>query len=292
MENLTSKYNKVQRLVKKAYAGLADDKIPTSEVIKISDELFKAYDEYKSKWQKLYELTKDTPTRAILNDWSRKSERVVKTTHIAQKPLLGCIIQGEIPRNISAPKSLVHIASKTEPDSILQSLQQFWNSESDPVLEKARTSLEDKCERYFQSTQYRTSTGRYGVRLPFNEKLKLLGPSKASALSQFYSLEGRLRTNPNLKDQYDQFMREYIELGHMTISAEDENCDEGYYTPHHPVFTSNKFRTVCNASNPIKTGVSLNEAQLVGEKLQGDLTITLLTFRQHRIGSTADGTTV
>lgn len=80
-------------------------------------------------------------------------------------------------------------------------------------------------------------------------------------------------------------MNEYLRLGHMTITQED---DYGYYTPHHCVISSKKFRTVFNASCVTNNGISLNEVQLVGEKLQPDLALLLLGFRFNRIAMTAD----
>lgn len=38
-----------------------------------------------------------------------------------------------------------------------------------------------------------------------------------------------------------------------------------------------------NASHPKLIGISLNEFQMVGEKLQGDSAITLICFRMHKI---------
>lgn len=67
-----------------------------------------------------------------------------------------------------------------------------------------------------------------------------------------------------------------------------DEYEDGYYTPHHGVLSSNKFRVVFNASAKTTSGVSLNETQLVGEKLQRDLFITLINFRQYKFAMTAD----
>lgn len=47
--------------------------------------------------------------------------------------------------------------------------------------------------------------------------------------------------------------------------------EDGYYTPHHGVMSSGKFRIVFNASAKTSSGISLSETQYVGEKKQKDL---------------------
>lgn len=80
-------------------------------------------------------------------------------------------------------------------------------------------------------------------------------------------------------------MEEYEVLGHMEQIY--ENHESGYYTPHHGVIT-NKFRVVFNASAKTTLGTSLNETQMVGEKLQRDLFLILLNFRKFKFGVIAD----
>lgn len=69
-----------------------------------------------------------------------------------------------------------------------------------------------------------------------------------------------------------------------------ERCAETrYYTHHHGILTSNKFRVVFNASAKSSTVITLNDAQMVGEKLQRNLWIILLiNFRKRKYGMTAD----
>lgn len=84
-------------------------------------------------------------------------------------------------------------------------------------------------------------------------------------------------------------MREYELLGHMVLATEMPNQNEMvYYIPHHGVVTSDKFRVVFDASCKTNKGISLNDAQLVGEKLQRDLHEQIMRFRRHRIGIQTD----
>ncbi|XP_031639220.1 uncharacterized protein LOC116351279, partial [Contarinia nasturtii] len=99
-------------------------------------------------------------------------------------------------------------------------------------------------------------------------------------------MEYKMKRNTEFGDKYRLFMQEYEALGHMQrISERDES---GYYTPHHGVLSSEKFRVVFNASSKTTTGITLNECQLTGEKLQPDLQLILLNFRKYRFGVTAD----
>lgn len=95
-----------------------------------------------------------------------------------------------------------------------------------------------------------------------------------------------MKRNAEFATKYRAFMSEYETLGHMTQVRDVQ--EDGYYTPHHGVLSSNKFRVVFNASAKTTTGVSLNETQLVGEKLQQDLFVVLMNFRQYKYGITAD----
>lgn len=208
---------------------------------------------------------------------------------LAQNTKLGWVVFGSTPSHYGLPTRrrayLSAVLTENPIDDVLDVLVKFWESEEVPIKKKFRTDAEKKCEEIFVSSHYRTITGRYGVRLPFNDQINELGRSKEIAKRQFLSLERRLEQKPEVKKQYVDFMKEYLQLGHMTITEENES---GYYTPHHCVFTSKKFRTVFNASCPTSNGISLNQVQLVGEKLQDDLALLLMRFRYNRIAITAD----
>lgn len=166
-----------------------------------------------------------------------------------------------------------------------RSLQKFWEIEDLPK-QIFRSSEEKYCEDFFERTHYRQPDGRYVVHMPLNDKIQLLGRSKRSALKQFFSMERKMLKSPTFRTDYINFMRTHEECGFMTKIHETE--ESGYYTPHHGVYSSNKFRTVFNASASTSTGISLNECQLVGPKLQDDLAVILMRFRTTRIALSAD----
>lgn len=209
------------------------------------------------------------------------------TNAMAQNTKIGYVIfkTNEDPYQLEDP----YIGSITEQEStteLIKQIQKLWELEK---LESGKSlTLEQKlCEEIFQQQHSRDDTGRYSVRIPFNEKIQQLGKSKSSALRQFFALEARMKKNNDLAEQYKKFMADYISLGHMERIFENE--ENGYYTPHHAIFSSEKkFRTVFNASAKTTTGITLNDTQMTGEKIQPDLFFTLINFRKFKYGITAD----
>ncbi|XP_018302674.1 uncharacterized protein [Mycetomoellerius zeteki] len=132
------------------------------------------------------------------------------------------------------------------------------------------------------------------VKLPFKEHApNSMGNSREVALKRLYGIERRLNRDPHLKIQYSEFMNEYLALGHMKlIDEQSDHCSESFYLPHHCVFKaiqgSSKIRVVFDASAKSSTGVSLNEALMVGPTVQQDLFSILLRFRTFRFVLTAD----
>lgn len=167
---------------------------------------------------------------------------------------------------------------------LTESIQRLWEIEELPQ-QKFQTDEEKACEAFFEKTHTRDHTGRYIVRIPFNEKIKELGKSRKMALHQFFAMERKMKRNDEFANKYRIFMSEYETLGHMSPIHDKE---EGYYTPHHGILSSNKFRIVFNASAKTTNGISLNETQMIGEKLQKDLFVLLISFRQYQYGITAD----
>lgn len=166
-------------------------------------------------------------------------------------------------------------------------MKRFWEVEELPFKQRL-TKDEQTCEDLFKLTHKRTPEGRYIVTMPFNDKINLLGKSKQIALRQLFAMERKMNVNPKFKNDYIQYMKEFEAQGFMKPIHETNEC--GYYTPHHGVYgaSKDKIRIVYNASCKTSTGISLNECQHTGAKLQDDLADILIRFRTHRIGITAD----
>lgn len=203
---------------------------------------------------------------------------------LAQNTSLGWVIFGHVYDHFSNKPAALHIREADRFDEILQ---RFWEIESVPS-QHTRTSDEDLVEMNFQETHYRDASGRYIVTIPLRKNASPLGVSRNIALKRYYALEHRLARNPDLRTTYNAFMLDYLQAGHMIeASPPPERPSESYYIPYH-IINKKKFRVVFDASCSSSTGVSFNNMQLPGEKLQGDLGDILLRFRLHQFGITAD----
>ncbi|XP_017797028.1 PREDICTED: uncharacterized protein LOC108578252, partial [Habropoda laboriosa] len=210
-----------------------------------------------------------------------------------QKTLLGWVLGGSIywPDREGGGLKTCHAVTNAQ---LHESISRFWEVEEISRREPSSVdAASNKCEEHFRTTTGRDDDGRYVVSIPFDEKIVELGESREQAERRLISLERRFRKNPELHQGYIDFMREYESLGHM--SKVDENSLEnqlGYYLPHHAVYkessTTTKLRVVFDGSAKTSSGISLNDAQLVGMPVQSDLVTILLRFRKHRYVLSAD----
>nr|CAI5824250.1 unnamed protein product [Callosobruchus analis] len=141
---------------------------------------------------------------------------------------------------------------------------QFWQVEEVSSTTKSMYLEERLCEQHFSESLQLSPTGKYVVSIPFKGDINTLGKKIPT-----------FRKKPSLKSNHEKtihrFMREYENLGHMTMVT-DEHIKLGYFMPHHGVLKkkrlTTKLRTVFNASSPSTTGVSLNSLEVVGPILQ------------------------
>lgn len=168
------------------------------------------------------------------------------------------------------------------------SIQQFWAVEEPPLTSK-QSLAEEKCEKHFVSTHSRTPEGRYIVSLPFSDDPSTLGNSSKMAKSLFWSLENKFRSNPDFKETYVDFMRDYLSSGHMTLCQSPRlKNNPHYYLPHHGIFKDGKLRVVFNASAPTSTSLSLNSILHQGPKLHNNICDIILNFRRHAVVFSCD----
>ncbi|XP_062533826.1 uncharacterized protein LOC134202861 [Armigeres subalbatus] len=180
--------------------------------------------------------------------------------------------------------------------SLHEQLAKFWE------LENCHTSStqsveETACEAFFDQTTVRDEQGRFVVTLPKRDYLiRQLGESEGTAIRRFLGLERRFQQNSELKVSYADFIREYVQLGHMVqvpvSTSEDNTTLPVCYLPHHAVFkldsTTTKLRVVFDASCKTSSGVSLNDALIVGPVIQDDLISITLRFRLLSVAIVAD----
>ena len=133
----------------------------------------------------------------------------------------------------------------------------------------------------------RDKDGRFVVKIPLKENAMSLGSSRQIALRRFRYLERKLEKDQRLKSVYVEKMREMMRVGHMKLATEGPKQDQlVYYIPHHCIEKDD--RVVYDASCATDTGISLNQVQMVGPKLQKDLYETIMRFRRHKIAVYAD----
>lgn len=180
-----------------------------------------------------------------------------------------------------------------EAPSLDELVNRFW--EVDSFSDTSAIPLkpaDQSCEDQYALSTRRDESGRYFVRLPFKSDPSKLGKSLDIATRRFLNLERKLDRQPDVKQQYSDFIREYEQLGHLEVLS-DFNLDEPHcFLPHHcvlkPTSSSTKLRVVFDASCKTSNGISLNDTLHPGPKLQNDLFITLLRFRLHPFVATAD----
>lgn len=221
---------------------------------------------------------------------------------VAQQTIIGWIITGTPmstnsmgKRNSAFSCALTQEMDETKwQDKLLHSIQRFWEIEEIP--KSFRVSPDDaECERIFLQ-HYRDSTGRYVVRLPFKPGgHKLIGDSLKYALTTLSSMHYRMRRDPDLAKEYSNFMKDYLDLGHMrALSSEELKQDNQqiHYIPHHGIWQrgdlKKKLRVVFNASRATSSGFSLNDAMYAGPKLLNNLLSVLTRWRRHKVAFCAD----
>ena len=209
-------------------------------------------------------------------------------TLVAVNSAFGWLISGIVPQDAGNSTSLFVTCLEC---SLESRMEKFWELES-PVFERKRYSIDEiACERHFADTFERDDSGQFVLRLPFVSYSFDFSHSRQFALNRLVSMENRFGNNPRLKSAYVEFLNEYERLGHMVrVPVDDCNC--GYYLPHHGVFressTTTKLRVVFDGSSTFTARHSLNDFLYPGPKLQNELLDILLRFRLYRIVFAAD----
>lgn len=209
---------------------------------------------------------------------------------LIQNTALGWVVVGRLPHAAQSTAKYWYNSFLTTSVQPHDQLARFW--ELDSVDSISPTHGDEFCEKHFTETHYRQQDGRYVVSLPIKPDAKPLGHSKAQALKRFYNLEKRLASDVQLKSAYQDFMQEYIELGHMQIAPPAADGPNVFFIPHHPIFkplsTTTKLRVVFDASAKSSNGNSLNDVMAVGPIIQQDLVSILVRFRTGKFAITAD----
>ncbi|XP_060841938.1 uncharacterized protein LOC132922439 [Rhopalosiphum padi] len=238
-------------------------------------------------------ITNNIPIRAVNTESIKIPNNIIladKSYNKPQRTKLGWIVAGPVFNNKSNLKETQNICLSTYQvdDNLDERIAKFWRLEN--IDKNTNYTLEEKaCYDHFIKTVRRDETGKFIVRLPFREDISKLGNSYKNAFRRFLSIEKRLGLNTKLNKDYQQFMYEYQDLGHMEPlrSAGEGSVNEpGYFLPHHAVVNDNsstttRLRVVFDGSSKTDTGISLNNVPLKGPTIQDDLLNILARF-QHR----------
>ncbi|XP_033226031.1 uncharacterized protein LOC117178712 [Belonocnema kinseyi] len=145
-------------------------------------------------------------------------------------------------------------------------IEQFWEIESCPegmILSNEENAHES---HYKRNTCRDQESGRYIVRLSFEENVVDLGESYTTAEKRFYALERSLAKKPNIKAKYVENLQTYEESHHMT-EVKNVSTHEGCHLPHHAVIKESnlttQLRAVCESLAKMTTGLSLNDTLMV-----------------------------
>lgn len=207
----------------------------------------------------------------------------------AMETVFGWVLMG--PTNVRNLSSVTTFCVSVF-ETLDNQLKQFWELEEIPTVR--RLSPEDAlAEDIYKTTTTRQNNGRFIVTIPFKTPRPLLGDSRTVALQRYKSLETRLNNNQSLRQQYSDFMQDYLKSGHMELIPPAEIINpHHYYLPHHcvikPESKTTKLRVVFNASAQTTNGLSLNDSMFVGQKLQPDIQVVLLRARLWKYVFVAD----
>ena len=205
---------------------------------------------------------------------------------LATNTAFGWVLSGDISKPASQRVLCSHV-------TLEQLVQRFWETE-EVDRGTLMTDEETQVERHFMDTHSCLPSGRFMVRLPVQATISQLGYSRVQAVKRLQSQERRLLQDVDKYRMYREFIKEYIDMGHMRLvnSQQPLPSTQCYYLPHHAVIkessTTTKLCVVFDASAKSSTGLSLNDVLKVGPKTQQDLFSILIRFRTHPIALVAD----
>lgn len=112
-------------------------------------------------------------------------------------------------------------------------MSKFWEIE-EPDEAPEDFTQHGQCESIFKKQMFRHENGRFSVPLIFCRSVTddTFRGSHAVALKRFESLERKLAGDSRLRESYNNFMSEYLSLGHMSPAKSLDT----YFIPHHAVY--------------------------------------------------------
>ncbi|XP_047986217.1 uncharacterized protein LOC125226316 isoform X4 [Leguminivora glycinivorella] len=144
---------------------------------------------------------------------------------ILRRSRLGWLVTGAVQK-----KSESAIQCKI---TVENQLKKFWEIEegSAPNLPYD----EKQCEEIFLETHTHNTEGNFEVELPLKQPPTKLGQSRHIAYRRFKTLETKFQRNPEFKDKFVTFMREFEQAGHM-IKLQDNYDGPCNFLPFQAIF--------------------------------------------------------
>jgi hypothetical protein len=172
-------------------------------------------------------------------------QRVPGTQLVAQNTVLGWIVSGlmssvsarRAEANSETPLRAMTCSFETQ---LLNTLEKFWTIEEVLSSRNKFTAQEMSAEQVFKTTDRREAAGRYVVRLP----LKVTPPDASAetrrmALGSLHYIHHRFNRDPELANDYREFMETYERLGHMErVPSKDLSASKAWYLAHHAVMST------------------------------------------------------
>ena len=178
-------------------------------------------------------------------------------------------------------------------DSLADALKDFWETESIGI--KGDLKLTNPHDEFNQNVQFNGE--RYEVELPWKADHPTISSDYELCVNRLKSLQRRMLNEPEVIQEYNQIIEDQVNKGIVEkIPAEEGDVKESetvHYLPHHAVIRSDrettKLRIVYDGSaKPPERNHSLNDCLQTGPNHTPQLFDTLVKFRWHKIGLTAD----
>ncbi|XP_073831785.1 uncharacterized protein [Musca autumnalis] len=213
---------------------------------------------------------------------------VLQKTHLGWVVSGGGVFQTKAHSLATTRKS----TSYSESESLIDVVKGFWEIENNYDASEVIIPEDKLCEQHFVQNTIRLPTGEYSVSLPKKLDTSMLGNSYDQALNRFKNLERKLNRMPEVKTKYNEFMKEYSDLQHMSLVKCIPKHTKAFFLPHHCVHkedsTTTKLRVVFDGSAKSTSGVSLNDTLYAGPTIQPKLFNTLLRFQFFRVALSGD----
>ena len=126
-------------------------------------------------------------------------------------------------------------------------LTRFWEVEEIPRV-KPMSKENRQCEELYDTTTYVADDGR--ITVCSLSSLRHVSQTIFTQQSRDCSLERKLKDHGDVKQQYRDFIKEFVDMGHLEEAPQTSGLC--YYLPHHCVFkdsTTTKLRVVFDASS-------------------------------------------